>query len=96
MRIMVPLSILDLATVATGSTAARALDETTRLASAAEGLGYKRFWVGEHHGMPAVASSAPPVLIAHLASATSSIRVGSGGVMLPNHAPRGRRTVRHS
>lgn len=85
--IMVPLSVLDLATVATGSTAARALAETTRLALAAEGLGYKRFWVAEHHGMPAVASSAPSVLIAHLASVTSSIRVGSGGVMLPNHAP---------
>ena len=84
---MVPLSVLDLATVATGSDPARALAETTELAKAAERLGYRRFWVAEHHGMPAVASSAPPVLIAHLAAATSTIRVGSGGVMLPNHAP---------
>jgi luciferase family oxidoreductase group 1 len=83
---MVPLSVLDLATVATGSNPARALAETTELAKTAERLGYRRFWVAEHHGMPAVASSAPPVLIAHLAAATS-IRVGSGGVMLPNHAP---------
>ena len=84
---MLPLSVLDLATVATGSTPARALAETTALAKFAEERGYKRFWVAEHHGMPAVASSAPPVLIAHLAAATSTIRVGSGGVMLPNHAP---------
>jgi luciferase family oxidoreductase group 1 len=84
---MVPLSVLDLATVASGSTPARALAETTKLAELAERLGYKRFWVAEHHGMPAVASSSPPVLIAHLADATTSIRVGSGGVMLPNHAP---------
>ena len=84
---MVPLSVLDLATVATGSNPARALAETTELAKTAERLGYRRFWVAEHHGMPAVASSAPPVLIAHLAAATSTIRVGSGGVMLPNHAP---------
>ncbi|MGD0085407.1 MAG: LLM class flavin-dependent oxidoreductase [Acidimicrobiales bacterium] len=84
---MVPLSVLDLATVATGSTPARALAETTQLAGLAERLGYKRLWVAEHHGMPAVASSAPPVLVAHLASATSVIRIGSGGVMLPNHSP---------
>jgi len=83
----VPLSVLDLATVATGSTPARALAETTQLAGLAERLGYKRLWVAEHHGMPAVASSAPPVLVAHLASATSVIRIGSGGVMLPNHSP---------
>lgn len=81
------LSVLDLATVASGSTPARALADTTRLAVDAERLGYRRFWVAEHHAMPAVASSAPPVLIAHLAAATSTIRVGSGGVMLPNHAP---------
>jgi luciferase family oxidoreductase group 1 len=63
------------------------LAETTRLAVAAERFGYKRLWVAEHHGMPAVASSAPAVLIAHLANATSALRVGSGGVMLPNHSP---------
>ena len=84
---MVPLSVLDLATVATGSNPAQALSETTELAKVAEHLGYERFWVAEHHGLPAVASSAPPVLIAHLAAATSTIRVGSGGVMLPNHSP---------
>lgn len=84
---MAVLSVLELATVATGSTAAGALAETTELAQVAERLGYKRLWVAEHHGVPAVASSAPPVLIAHLASATSVIRIGSGGVMLPNHSP---------
>jgi luciferase family oxidoreductase group 1 len=84
---MIPLSVLDLATVASGSTPARALAETTTLAVEVERLGYKRLWVAEHHGMPAVASSAPAVLIAHLANATSTLRVGSGGVMLPNHSP---------
>ncbi len=84
---MVPLSVLDLATVATGSTPARALAETTELAVVAEALGYQRLWVAEHHGMPAVASSAPAVLISHLADATSTLRVGAGGVMLPNHSP---------
>jgi luciferase family oxidoreductase group 1 len=84
---MIPLSVLDLATVATGSNPAQALAETTQTAIAAEQFGYKRLWVAEHHGMPAVASSAPAVLIAHVASATSRIRVGAGGVMLPNHSP---------
>jgi luciferase family oxidoreductase group 1 len=84
---MIPLSILDLATVASGSSPAQALRETTQLAVEAESLGYQRFWVAEHHAMPAVASSAPAVLIEHLATATTTIRVGSGGVMLPNHAP---------
>ncbi len=84
---MVPLSVLDLATVSSGSTPAQALADTTSLAQVAEELGYHRLWVAEHHGMPAVASSAPAVLIAHLANATSTLRVGSGGVMLPNHAP---------
>jgi luciferase family oxidoreductase group 1 len=84
---MIPLSVLDLASVGTGSTPAQALADTIRTATVAERLGYQRIWVAEHHGMPAVASSAPAVLIAHLAQATSTIRVGSGGVMLPNHAP---------
>ena len=84
---MAPLSVLDLATVGTGSDAARALADTTRTAVEAERLGYRRLWVAEHHSMPAVASSAPAVLIAHLAAATTTLRVGSGGVMLPNHAP---------
>ena len=84
---VVPLSVLDLATVATGSTPAQALRETIEVAAEVERLGYHRLWVAEHHGMPAVASSAPAVLIAHLADATTTLRVGSGGVMLPNHAP---------
>jgi luciferase family oxidoreductase group 1 len=83
----VPLSVLDLSPVAAGTTAGQALRQTTRLARRTEELGYRRFWVAEHHNMPAIASSAPAVLIAHLAAATSTIRVGSGGVMLPNHAP---------
>ena len=83
----VPLSVLDLAPVAAGTTSGQALAHTTELARRTEELGYRRFWVAEHHNMPAIASSAPAVLIAHLAAATSSIRVGSGGVMLPNHAP---------
>jgi luciferase family oxidoreductase group 1 len=84
---MIPLSVLDLATVATGSSPAQALYESTLLATDAERLGYHRFWVAEHHAIAAVASSAPAVLIEHLANATSTMRVGSGGVMLPNHAP---------
>lgn len=84
---MIPLSILDLATVATGSTPAQALSETIEMSKLAERLGYQRLWVAEHHSMPAVASSAPAVLIGHLASATTTLRVGAGGVMLPNHAP---------
>jgi len=81
------LSVLDLATVAKGATAADALADTTRLAGVVESLGYHRMWVAEHHGMPSVASSAPAVLIGHLADATTTLRVGAGGVMLPNHAP---------
>jgi luciferase family oxidoreductase group 1 len=82
-----PLSILDLAVVAEGRTAAAALAETTALARRADALGFRRFWVAEHHNIPSVASTAPEVLIAHLAATTDRIRVGSGGVMLPNHAP---------
>jgi len=84
---VIPLSVLDLATVASGSDPAQALAETTRLSVVVEQLGYNRLWVAEHHGMPAVASSAPAVLIAHLANATTTLRIGSGGVMLPNHSP---------
>jgi len=83
----VKLSILELAGVGVGVSVGEALAATTSLAVRAEELGYQRFWVAEHHGMPAVASSAPAVLLAHLAANTSTIRVGSGGVMLPNHAP---------
>ncbi len=82
-----PLSILDLATVGAGRTPAQALAATTELARSAETWGYHRFWVAEHHGMPGVASSTPAVLIAHLGAHTSTLRLGSGGVMLPNHAP---------
>jgi luciferase family oxidoreductase group 1 len=82
-----PLSVLDLAPFAAGGTSGQALAQTTELARRTEELGYHRFWVAEHHNMPAIASSAPAVLIAHLAASTSRIRVGSGGVMLPNHAP---------
>ena len=81
------LSVLDLAPVGTGSTASQALRNTVELARLAERLGYTRFWLAEHHGMPSIASSSPEVLIAHVAAATERIRVGSGGIMLPNHAP---------
>jgi luciferase family oxidoreductase group 1 len=83
----VPLSALDLATVGTGATAHQALQATLEHARRAEAAGFTRFWVAEHHNMPGIASSAPAVLIAAVAGATSRIRVGSGGVMLPNHAP---------
>jgi luciferase family oxidoreductase group 1 len=82
-----PLSVLELATVGSGQSTADALAATRAVARAADRLGYTRLWVAEHHNMPAVASTNPPVLIAHLAAATERIRVGSGGVMLPNHAP---------
>jgi luciferase family oxidoreductase group 1 len=82
-----PLSILDLVPVSTDSNPSAALRASTSLARAAERLGYHRYWVAEHHGMPGIASSSPPVLISHLAQATSTLRLGSGGVMLPNHAP---------
>jgi luciferase family oxidoreductase group 1 len=83
----VPLSVLDLAPVPSGASAGEALRNSIDLASHVEQLGYHRYWVAEHHNMPGIASSAPAVLIAHLAQATNTIRVGSGGVMLPNHSP---------
>jgi luciferase family oxidoreductase group 1 len=86
-RVTVPLSVLELSPVAKAANGREALQHTTTLAQRVEELGYKRFWVAEHHNMPGIASSSPAVLIAHLAAATSTIRVGSGGVMLPNHAP---------
>jgi luciferase family oxidoreductase group 1 len=82
----VPLGVLDLAPVPEGATAGDALRATIDLAKKTEDLGFTRFWVAEHHGMPGVASSSPPVLIGHIADATRTIRVGSGGVMLPNHS----------
>jgi luciferase family oxidoreductase group 1 len=84
---MVPLSILDLAPIVEGGDAASALRNSLDLAQHAESWGYKRFWLAEHHNMDGVASSATAVLIAHVAGGTKTIRVGSGGVMLPNHAP---------
>jgi len=83
----VTLSVLDLAPVGEGTTPAEALRASLRLVREAERLGYHRYWVAEHHNMPGIASSAPAVLLAHLASVTERIRLGSGGVMLPNHAP---------
>lgn len=84
---MIPFFVLDLAPITQGSDAAVSFRNTLGLARHAEKLGYKRFWLAEHHGMPGIASAATAVLIGHVASGTSSIRVGAGGVMLPNHSP---------
>ena len=84
---MTPFSILDLCPISEGATPADALRNSLDLAQRAEAWGYKRFWVAEHHGMPGIASAATAVVIAHIAGGTRTIRVGSGGVMLPNHAP---------
>src|SRR5687768_4646088 len=84
---MVPLSVLDLAPIVEGSDAAEALRRTLDLARHAERLGYHRFWLAEHHNMPGIASAATAVVIAHVAGGTSRIRVGAGGIMLPNHPP---------
>ena len=84
---MTTLSVLDLAPIVEGSTAAESLRHTLDLARHAEAWGYKRFWLAEHHNMDGVACSATAVLIGHVAGGTNTIRVGSGGVMLPNHAP---------
>jgi luciferase family oxidoreductase group 1 len=83
----VPLSILDLATIGPGQSVRDALDGSVRLAQRAEELGFHRVWYAEHHNMESIASSAPAVLIAHVAAQTQRIRLGAGGVMLPNHAP---------
>ena len=83
----VPLSVLDLSPIPSGRPASSALHDTIELARATEAYGYHRFWLAEHHNIPSVASSAPRVMIASVAAATSRIRVGSGGIMLPNHAP---------
>ncbi|MEU9503911.1 LLM class flavin-dependent oxidoreductase [Streptomyces sp. NPDC048196] len=83
----VPLSVLDLVTVGAGHTAAGAVRTAVDLARTAERRGFHRYWVAEHHSMPGVASSSPAVLLAHVAAHTQRIRLGSGGVMLPNHAP---------
>jgi len=84
---VVPFSILDLSPVASGSSGADALRNSLDLARLADRLGYMRYWVAEHHNLPSIASSAPDIMIGQIAAATQHMRVGSGGVMLPNHAP---------
>jgi luciferase family oxidoreductase group 1 len=84
---MVPLSVLDLAPITEGSNAGEALRRSLDLAQHAEQWGYHRFWLAEHHSMPGIASAATSVVIAHVAGGTSTIRVGAGGIMLPNHSP---------
>jgi len=84
---MVPLSVLDLSPVVTGASGAVSLRNSLDLAQLADRLGYTRYWVAEHHNLPSVASSAPEIMIGQIAAVTTRIRVGSGGVMLPNHAP---------
>ena len=84
---MIPLSILDLAPIVAGSDAATALRNSLDLARRAEAWGYRRFWLAEHHNAPGIASAATSVVIAHVAAGTETIRVGAGGVMLPNHSP---------
>src|ERR1700746_3639112 len=81
------LSVLDLVPVRADQSTSDALAATLRLAQAADRLGYTRYWVAEHHNMPSVAATSPPVLIAYLGAHTPQLRLGSGGVMLPNHAP---------
>jgi luciferase family oxidoreductase group 1 len=81
------LSVLDLSPVSTGSTSAQALRNTVDLAQLADELGYTRYWLAEHHNTRLIASSVPELMIGHVANATKRIRVGSGGVMLPNHSP---------
>jgi luciferase family oxidoreductase group 1 len=84
---MVPFSVLDLSPISEGATAADALRNTLDLARQAEALGYRRYWLAEHHNMPGIASAATAIVIGHVAAGTRTIRVGSGGIMLPNHAP---------
>ncbi|MBB1180017.1 LLM class flavin-dependent oxidoreductase [Pseudomonas sp. FW305-3-2-15-E-TSA4] len=84
---MIPFSVLDLSPIVEGGDARRAFDETLALAQAADRLGYQRFWLAEHHNMPGIAATATAIVIGHVAAGTERIRVGSGGVMLPNHAP---------
>ncbi|MEJ8840251.1 LLM class flavin-dependent oxidoreductase [Ramlibacter sp. AN1133] len=84
---MTPLSVLDLSPILEGSDAGQSFRNTVALARHAEQLGYRRFWLAEHHGMPGIASAATAVLIGHVAGQTRTIRVGAGGIMLPNHSP---------
>src|SRR3954454_13607508 len=87
MSLDIPFSVLDLSPIREGGSAAESFRHTLDLARHAERWGYRRFWLAEHHGIPGVASAATAVLIAHVAGGTTTIRVGSGGVMLPDHAP---------
>jgi luciferase family oxidoreductase group 1 len=87
MCVMVPLSVLDLSPIKQGSDAAAALRDSLDLAQHVERLGYGRYWLAEHHNMPGIASAATAVAIGHVAGGTSTIRVGAGGIMLPNHSP---------
>src|SRR5471032_2523873 len=84
---MIPFSILDLSPIAEGSTPSASFRNTLDLAKHGERWGYQRYWLAEHHGMPGIASAATAVVMAHVAGGTSTIRVGAGGIMLPNHAP---------
>ena len=84
---MPPISVLDLAPVPLGATPAEALRNTLELAQLAERWGYRRYWLAEHHNMVGIASAATAVVIGHVAGSTRTIRVGAGGIMLPNHAP---------
>src|SRR6187551_3047919 len=84
---MVPLSVLDLSPITEGSDAGQALRNSLDLARHVEALGYRRFWMAEHHNLPGIASAATAVALAHVAAGTSHIRIGAGGIMLPNHAP---------
>ncbi|MDP1954606.1 MAG: LLM class flavin-dependent oxidoreductase [Polaromonas sp.] len=84
---MIPFSVLDLSPIVEGSNAAQSLRNTLDLAQHAERWGYQRYWLAEHHGMPGIASAATAVVMAHVAGGTSRIRVGAGGIMLPNHSP---------
>ncbi len=84
---MIPLSVLDLSPITEGSDAAQSFRNSRDLAQHAERWGYRRYWLAEHHGMPGIASAATAVLIAHVAGGTKHIRVGAGGIMLPNHSP---------
>ena len=84
---MIRLSVLDLAPITQGGTAAVALRNSLDFARHAERLGFHRYWLAEHHNMPGIASAATSIVIAHVAAGTKTIRVGAGGIMLPNHAP---------
>ena len=84
---MIPFSILDLSPIPRGASASEALRNTLALAQHAESLGYTRYWLAEHHNMPGIASAATAIVIGHVAGGTRTIRVGSGGIMLPNHSP---------